>query len=192
MSSYIDEIVYFCEPFDRWHAWYDLQKLSRYNNGIVRTPERVLAGRWLWSINKVRRYLSILIEQGVLEQVKSGRNNILRFPLSLVEDSQIRSKTEREHSFKAQVLAYTEGEDIQAVEQYLNYWLAYSTTTQLYRFEAKNGFTIEESWQNWLQKRKELQTQNTNNYGRSRSNQEGTRPGSSGECEPITAEDVRK
>lgn len=169
MANYINDIIYFCEPFDRWHAWQDIAQLSKYNNGIVKTPERVMAGRWQWSIGKVRRYIAELTQYGVLEQIKSGRNNILKIASQYQEDNDQQSKAERFENWRVQVLNYTAGEDLEAVNQYINYWGAYSNTTQLYKFEARQDYEIETSWASWMQKRNELQTtKNNNNNGKSR------------------------
>lgn len=170
MSRYIDDIIYYCEPFDRWHAWHDILSLSKYNNGIVKTPERVMAGRWQWSIGKVRRYLAELCQYGALEQVKSGRNNLLRIASEYLNDEQIDSKAQRLAHWKEQVISYTSGEDEQAVEQYITYWSQFSNITQLYKWESQPEYDIESTWARWLAKRKELQT--TNNYNNGRNQRE--------------------
>lgn len=167
MARYIDDIIYFCEPFDRWHAFHDMLCLSKYNNGVVKTPERVMAGRWQWSIGKVRRYLAELCQYGALEQVKSGRNNILRISSEYLQDEQIDSKAQRLAHWKEQVVSYTKGEEDQAIEQYITYWGQFSNITKLYKFEATPEYDIAPTWARWMEKRKELQTtKNNNNNGR--------------------------
>lgn len=169
MANYINDIIYFCEPFDRWHAWQDLAQLSKYNNGIVKTPERVIAGRWQWSIGKVRRYLAELCQYGVLEQVKSGRNNILRIAQEYQAEEDQESKAHRLANWKEQVISFTNGEEQLAVEQYITYWSAYSNITHLYKWESMPEYDIESTWARWMEKRKALQTTKNNNYnGKSR------------------------
>lgn len=169
MSNYINDIIYFCEPFDRWHAWQDLAQLSKYNNGIVKTPERVMAGRWQWSIGKVRRYLAELCQFGVLEQVKSGRNNILRIAQEYQLEEEQNSKAHRLANWKEQVISFTNGEEQLAVEQYITYWSAYSNITHLFKWESLPEYDIESTWARWMEKRKELQTtKNNNDNGKSR------------------------
>lgn len=191
MIRYIDDIIYYAEPFDRWHAWHDLTQLSKYHNGIVQTPERVMAIRWQWSIGKVRRYLVELCQYGALEQVKSGRTNILRIASEYLNDEQIDSKAQRLAHWKEQVISFTNGAEQLAVEQYITYWSAYSNITHLYKWESQPEYDIESTWARWMEKRKELQTNYNYNNERTRTEQEPTSRSNSGECEPITAEDVR-
>lgn len=189
MSRYIDDIIYYCEPFDRWHAWHDILSLSKYNNGIVKTPERVMAGRWQWSIGKVRRYLAELCQYGALEQVKSGRNNILRIASEYLNDEQIDSKAQRLAQWKEQVISYTDGEEEQAIEQYISYWGQYSNITQLYKWEATPEYDIESTWARWMEKRKELQTTKLNNYGRKERKRTASSSTKSNGAEPFTIAD---
>lgn len=169
MIRYIDDIIYYAEPFDRWHAWHDLTQLSKYHNGIVKTPERVMASRWQWSIGKVRRYLAELCQYGALEQVKSGRNNILRIAQEYQAEEDQESKAQRLAHWKEQVISFTNGAEQLAVEQYITYWSAYSNITNLFKFESQPEYDIESTWAQWIEKRKELQTtKNNNNNGRNK------------------------
>lgn len=191
MSRYVDDIIYYAEPFDRWHAWHDLTQLSKYHNGIVQTPERVMASRWQWSLGKVRRYLAELCQYRALEQVKSGRNNILRIASEYLNDEQIYSKAQRLAHWKEQVISFTNGAEQLAVEQYITYWSAYSNITHLYKWESTPEYDIESTWARWMDKRKELLTNKNYNNERTRTEQEPASRSNSGEFEPITAEDVR-
>lgn len=190
MARYIDDIIYYCEPFDRWHAWYDLTQISKYNQGRIITAERVMASRWQWSIGKVRRYLAELTQYGALEVVKSGRNNILRIASEYQQQDDYNSKGERLARWKEQVLKVTEGEEPLAVEQYIIYWSQYSNITKLFKFETTPEYDIISTWNSWLAKRKELQTNNNNNNnGRkkqlatfSRTKSDGTKPLTIAEC----------
>lgn len=186
MSRYIDDIIYYCEPFDRWHAWHDLTQLSKYNQGRIITPERVMASRWQWSLGKVRRYLAELCQYGVLLQVKSGRNNILRIASDYLSEDEYDSKAERLARWKEQVIKATTGEDVQAVEQYVIYWSSYSNITKLFKFETTPEYDIISTWQKWLAKRKELQTNNNNNnHGRKKQLASPSSAKSNG-AEPLT------
>lgn len=195
MSRYIDDIIYYCEPFDRWHAWHDLVQLSKYNQGRIITPERVMASRWQWSIGKVRRYIAELCQYGALEQVKSGRNNIIRIASEYQQQDDYNSKAERLEKWKEQVLRATEGEDSLAVEQYITYWGTYSNITKLFKFETTPEYDIISTWEKWLAKRKELQTTKINkNYARttkfnasSDTKSDAEQPITIGECEAYTS-----
>lgn len=71
--------LYFSEPFDKWHAWTDLllmvnhkQKefvskgqLVKLEPGQTITSMAILAERWQWSTNKVRRYFKLLVGMGM-------------------------------------------------------------------------------------------------------------------------------
>ena len=186
MIRYIDDIIYYVEPFDRWHAWHDLTQLSKYNQGRIITPERVMASRWQWSIGKVRRYLAELCQYGALEQVKSGRNNILRIAQEYQAEEDQESKAQRLAHWKEQVLKVTDGEEQLAVEQYITYWSAYSNITKLFKFEITPEYDIISTWEMWLAKRKQLQTtNNTNNHGRKKQHAASISAESNG-AEPIT------
>ena len=74
-----DNALYFAEPFDKWHAWQDIllmvnhEKREFYSKGqLVKleagqtvTSIQILAERWKWSENKVRRYLRHLSGRGM-------------------------------------------------------------------------------------------------------------------------------
>lgn len=189
MSRYVDDIIYYAESFDRWHAWHDLTKLSKYNQGRIITPERVMASRWQWSIGKVRRYLAELCQYGALEQVKSGRNNILRIASEYLNDEQIDSKAQRLAHWKEQVISFTNGAEQLAVEQYITYWSAYSNITHLYKWESTPEYDIESTWARWMDKRKELQTNNNNHNNGRHTEHAAPRSTESNGARPFTIED---
>ena len=167
MHPFISDFIYFCEPFDKFHAFEDLHKLSVVNGGIVRTPERVLAARWMWSIGKVRRYISELCEHGALEQIKSGRNNVIRIPFE-VGDPMANRRT-RADKFKSDVVAYAQTIDIDvsALNQYIEYWLTYNPITNTFKYETFDGYDIGVTLDYWLTKRKQINKQtNTNHNGK--------------------------
>ncbi len=76
---------YFVEPFDRTHAWIDLflyanHKESSFfvrglevkvNRGQIAWSEERMASRWMWSRNKVRRFLKWLKTKQQIEQQKT-------------------------------------------------------------------------------------------------------------------------
>ena len=76
------------EPLCKWAAWVDLIMQAEYRNsiglyrgvkverkrGTVYTSLRQLAGRWHWSINKVKRFLKTLEEQG---KTNTQKNNVI-------------------------------------------------------------------------------------------------------------------
>ena len=74
-----DNPLYHSDPFDRWHAWQDLLllvnhekkqfiskgKLMELEPGQTITSLPILADRWQWSVNRVRRYLRLLNDMGM-------------------------------------------------------------------------------------------------------------------------------
>ena len=77
-----DNPLYFSEPFDKWHAWQDLLLMANHERrqffskgqlitlepGQMLTSIRILAKRWAWSENKVRRFLRTLNGSGMCTQ----------------------------------------------------------------------------------------------------------------------------
>ena len=148
-----------------------------------------MASRWQWSIGKVRRYIAELTQYGALQQVKSGRNNILRIAQEYQAEEDQESKAQRLANWKAQVISVTAGEDEQAIEQYITYWSQFSNITQLYKWESQPEYDIESTWAKWLAKRKELQTTNNYNNGREQRKHAASRSSESNGAEPFTIAD---
>lgn len=75
----VDNPLYFDEPFDKWHAWTDLLLMVNHEQkqfiskgqlvtlepGQTITSMAILAERWKWSINKVRRFIGTLVGTGM-------------------------------------------------------------------------------------------------------------------------------
>ena len=75
----VDNPLYHSEPFDKWHAWQDLLlmvnhekkafvskgKFMELEPGQTITSLPILADRWHWSVNRVRRYLRLLNDMGM-------------------------------------------------------------------------------------------------------------------------------
>jgi len=80
------------EVFDRRSAWIDLlfmanwQPTERLVNGVLIKLKRgelfasvrFLATRWGWSINKVRRFLTLLETQGMVTQKRNTKGTVIR------------------------------------------------------------------------------------------------------------------
>lgn len=80
--------LYFAEPFTKAHAWIDLLVVAQFHpstinvrgnlidvkRGEIAWSEDALARRWLWSRNKVRRFLNWL---ETVQQIKLQKNNII-------------------------------------------------------------------------------------------------------------------
>lgn len=76
-----DHWIWSGEPFDRAHAWIDLLIMANWKTnkrviggqvveqqrGEVLTSIGTLAKRWRWSENKVRRFLKVLVEEGMVQ-----------------------------------------------------------------------------------------------------------------------------
>lgn len=58
--------IYFCEPFDKWHAWMDILLSVDRETGKMMFTANGLADRWKWSRGKVLRFLSELAENGMV------------------------------------------------------------------------------------------------------------------------------
>lgn len=75
----VENPMYFDEPFDKWHAWTDLLLMVNHEKkqfiskgqlitlepGQTVTSMAILAERWKWSVNKVRRFIGILVGTGM-------------------------------------------------------------------------------------------------------------------------------
>lgn len=75
----VENPMYFDEPFDKWHAWTDLLLLVNHEKkqfiskgqlvtlepGQTITSMAILAKRWKWSVNKVRRFIGTLVDTGM-------------------------------------------------------------------------------------------------------------------------------
>lgn len=75
----VENPMYFEEPFDKWHAWTDLLLMVNHETkqfvskgqlltlepGQMVTSMAILAKRWHWSVNKVRRYFKLLDGMGM-------------------------------------------------------------------------------------------------------------------------------
>lgn len=150
MNPYISDIIYCCEPFDRYHAFCDLQNLSQYNDGRIICPERVLASRWMWSVGKVRRYLEDLAQHSVIRQTKGTKQNII----TLVDDAQelIASTTKEARAREFCDLVNSTYGDISADirDSYINYWLDWSPRVNKYRFERTSDFDLSQTLAYWI------------------------------------------
>ena len=87
----VDNPMYHSEPFDKWHAWLDLllmvnhEKRQFISKGQLLTLEAgqtvtsipILAERWQWSENKVRRYLRLLCDSGMCTRNGSPNGTLI-------------------------------------------------------------------------------------------------------------------
>ena len=83
--------LYFSEPFDRWHAWQDLLLIVNHEKkqfiskgqlitlepGQTVTSDRILAQRWHWSREKVRRFLKLLNDTSMCTIKRTTNGTIL-------------------------------------------------------------------------------------------------------------------
>lgn len=74
-----DNPLYHSEPFDKWHAWQDILLMVNHEKrqfiskgqlltlepGQMVTSVAILAERWKWSTNKVKRYFKLLVGTGM-------------------------------------------------------------------------------------------------------------------------------
>ena len=86
-----DDEFYFDEPFTKWQAWHDLLFLAEWKDrrfmirgnivnakrGCVYVPQVKLAERWMWSRNKVTRFLNLIEKLGRVKQQKSNVINCI-------------------------------------------------------------------------------------------------------------------
>lgn len=87
----VENPLYHAEPFDKWHAWTDLllmvnreqkQFISRgklivLEPGQMITSITILAKRWHWSENRVRRYFKLLSGSGMCTIVGSTNGTLI-------------------------------------------------------------------------------------------------------------------
>lgn len=81
--------LYFSEPFTKWQAWVDMLLLANHDDGVITKrgikivvergqigySEVSLAKRWMWSRDKVRRFLKYL-EFGDEDNTAKNENSI--------------------------------------------------------------------------------------------------------------------
>ena len=81
----INNSLYFAEVFSRNQAWIDMILIANYTNrkidirgnlisvsrGQIARSEANLAERWKWSRGKVRRFLKVLVDEGMIVQQKT-------------------------------------------------------------------------------------------------------------------------
>lgn len=86
-----DNSLYFSEPFDKWHAWTDLLLMVNHEQkqffskgqllvlepGQTVTSIPILAERWQWSENKVRRFIRLLCGSGMCTRVGSPNGTLI-------------------------------------------------------------------------------------------------------------------
>lgn len=163
MNPYISDIIYCCEPFDRYHAFCDLLNLSQYNTGRVIVPERVLASRWMWSVGKVRRYIDDLQQHGVLTVTKATKQNII----TLIDDTNataiVSDKEARAKAFCDLVNAEYDHIPADILDEFLNYWLDYSPRVNKFRYERTPGFNLAERLSYWIQKHDQFNNNSNSN-----------------------------
>lgn len=84
--KFTENFLYFSEPFTRSQAWIDLLLLANHkeNTMIVRgnavkvprgsigLSQKSLGQRWLWSRDKVKRFISLLKSAHMIAQSKNG------------------------------------------------------------------------------------------------------------------------
>ena len=87
----VDNPLYHSEPFDKWHAWTDLLLMVNHEQkqfiskgqlitlepGQTVTSVPILAERWQWSENKVRRYLRLLSDSGMCTRNGSPNGSLI-------------------------------------------------------------------------------------------------------------------
>lgn len=87
----IDNPLYNAEPFDKWHAWQDLLLMANHEHkeffsrgkrttieaGQIVTSVPILAKRWRWSENKVRRFLGSLNGSGMSRADGSANGTLI-------------------------------------------------------------------------------------------------------------------
>lgn len=79
--------LYFSEPFTKWQAWVDMLLLANHDDGVITKrgirvivergqigySEVSLAKRWMWSRDKVRRFLKYLEFGDKNDTAKNGK-----------------------------------------------------------------------------------------------------------------------
>ena len=192
MNSYIIEIIYCCEPFDRYHAFCDLQNLAKHNNGRVIVPERVLASRWMWSLGKVRRYIDDLHEHGVIIVTKASKQNII----TIVEDqpaNQLTSdKEQRARAFCDLVTTEYPNINSGVLDSFISYWLEWSPRVNKFRFELSENFDLDEKLSFWVDKAEKFNNKLNTNHNGKHSRKNGAGYTARDDDEAITIEELQQ
>lgn len=170
MNAYITDIIYCCEPFDRYHAFCDLQNLSQHNAGRVIVPERVLASRWMWSVGKVRRYIDDLQQHGVLTVTKATKQNIITIMDEANSTTIVSDKEARARAFCDLVNAEYDNIPADILDGFLAYWLDWSPRVNKFRYERTEGFNLSEKLSYWITKHNQF-----NNKSKSKQNANNVR-----------------
>lgn len=191
MNPYISDIIYCCEPFDKYHAFVDLQNLGKYSEGRVVIAERVLASRWMWSLGKVRRFLDDLRQHQCISITKSTKQNIITL---IPYDADHINQTDKEE--RAQMFCDIVNNDYSHIapdirEQFIAYWLEWSPRTRLYRFERTENFDMSERLAYWLaHNNKSNNNKNAKQNGKLREQNPGSTYNDEG-FKPITIADLK-
>lgn len=83
--------LYFCEPFDKTHAWLDIllcvndkEHDAVTKKGVIHLmpgqgifSEEMLSNRWQWSRNRTRRYLKLLSDLGMVQITGTVKGTVL-------------------------------------------------------------------------------------------------------------------
>lgn len=163
MNAYITDIIYCCEPFDRYHAFCDLQNLSQYNAGRVIVPERVLASRWMWSVGKVRRYIDDLQEHGVVTVTKASKQNIITICDDANANAIVNDKEARARAFCDLVNSEYDNIPADVLDGFLAYWLDWSPRVNKFRYERTEGFNLSEKLSYWITKHNQFNNKSNTN-----------------------------
>lgn len=191
MNHYISDIIYCCEPFDRYHAFCDLQQLSQYNSGRCIVPERVLASRWMWSLGKVRRYLDDLQQHGVIEVTKATKQNII----TVLDDSNstaiVSDKEARAKAFCDLVNSEYDNISPEILDGFLAYWLDWSPRVNKFRYERTEGFNLSEKLSYWITKYNQFNNKSKTNQNGINVRPNAPRNSKDGSDAPITIDEIR-
>lgn len=190
MNAYITDIIYCCEPFDRYHAFCDLQNFSQYNAGRVIVPERVLASRWMWSVGKVRRYIDDLQEHGVVTVTKASKLNIITICDDANANAIVSDKEARARAFCDLVNAEYDNIPSDVLDGFLAYWLDWSPRVNKFRYERTEGFNLSEKLSYWITKHNQFNNKSKTNQNANNERLNASNSGIQRDDAPITIADL--
>jgi hypothetical protein len=163
------------EPYNKYSAYIDLLLLanSKYNRLYpnikyddttlqLLISEKALAGRWQWSVGKIRRYFDECEILQLLKQTRSANEKvILLHTTSTTADADTAKRSERITSFENTIRTQYAHVNAQILDDFVKYWTRLEKGVP--RFERYTPFDYDEKINYFITHRKTPPTTTDNN-----------------------------
>lgn len=163
------------EPYNKFSAYIDLVLLSgsKYNKYYPNTKydentmqllisEKALAGRWQWSVGKVRRYLEECETLQLIRQLKGTNEKIiLIYTAGTTTTPENSPNTAKINAFKSYIYEHYETIDRAILDDFVKYWTRILHGVP--RFENYMPFDYDEKIQYFITHRKPTHNKQENN-----------------------------